>query len=50
MNRLRREGARWMPKHQELKKDGTNTEIPRGAVSKLRTGGIRMGKPSYCKR
>ena len=36
-----------MPKHQELKKDGTNTEIPRGVVSKLRSAGIRMGEPKY---
>jgi hypothetical protein len=36
-----------MPKHQEPKKDGTNTEMPRGVVSKLRSVGIRMGKPRY---
>ena len=27
-------------------KDVTNNEMPRGAVSKLRSGDIRMGEPS----
>ena len=28
-------GARGMPRRQEPKKDGANTEMPRGAVSEL---------------
>ena len=29
-------------------KDGTNTDMLRGAVSKLGSGDFRMGKPSIC--
>ena len=36
-----------MPRHQEPKKDGANTEMLRGAVSKHRAVDIRMGKPTY---
>ena len=36
-----------MPRRQEPKKDGANTEMPRGAVSRRRSGDIRMGKPAY---
>ena len=35
-----------MPWRQVPMKDGANTEMPRGAVSRLRSGGVRMGKPS----
>jgi hypothetical protein len=38
-------GAWWMPRHQEAMKDAVNCEIPRGAVIKRRSVGIRMGKP-----
>jgi hypothetical protein len=38
-----------MPWHQEAKKDGTNTEMLRGAVSKRRSGDVRMGKPNMWK-
>ena len=34
-----------MPWHREAKKDATNGETPRGAVSERRSGDIRMGKP-----
>ena len=34
-----------MPWHCMAMKDVVNYEKPRGAVSKLRSGGIRMGKP-----
>ena len=34
-----------MPWHCMAKKDAVNCENPRGAVSKLRSGGIRMGQP-----
>ena len=34
-----------MPRYQETKKDAENGETPRGAVSKHRSGDIRMGKP-----
>ncbi len=34
-----------MPRHQEPTKDVANDEMPRGAVSKLRSGDVRMGKP-----
>ena len=30
------------------KKDGANTEMPRGAVRRLRSGDIRMGQPATC--
>ncbi len=36
-----------MPRRQEPKKDGANTEMPRGAVSRRRSGDVRMGKPAY---
>ena len=35
-----------MPWHQEPMKDGTNTDMLRGVVSKLRSGDFRMGKPT----
>ncbi len=35
-----------MPWYQEPKKDGTNTDMPRGAVSKLRSEDFRMGEPT----
>ena len=38
-----------MPWHQEPMKDATNGETPRGAVSKRRSAGIRMGKPTIGK-
>ena len=31
-------------------KDGTNTDMPRGAVSKLRSGDFRMGQPNSFNR
>ena len=34
------------PRHAEAKKDGANTEMRRGAVSRQRTGDVRMGKPA----
>ena len=34
-----------MPRRQEPKKDVANDETPRGAVSRLGSGDIRMGKP-----
>ena len=34
-----------MPGHKELKKDATNGETRRGAVSMQRTVDIRMGEP-----
>ncbi len=37
-----------MPSHKELKKDATNGETRRGAVSTQRTVDIRMGKPGTC--
>src|SRR5690348_7885399 len=36
-----------MPRRQEPKKDGANTEMPRGAVSRRRSGDVRMGEPTY---
>src|SRR5699024_1172816 len=39
-------GARWMPWHQEPMKDGTNTDMPRGVVSRHRSGDFRMGQPA----
>ena len=36
-----------MPWQQKLKKDVTNYEMPRGAVSKLRSGDIRMWEHSW---
>jgi hypothetical protein len=39
-----------MPRRQEPKKDVANDEMPRGAVSEHRSGGVRMGKPASCKR
>ena len=36
-----------MPWHYEPMKDVANDEMLRGAVSKLRSGGIRMGEPTY---
>src|SRR5690554_7546543 len=41
-------GVWWMPWRREPKKDAANSEMPRGAVSKLRSGGVRMGKPTGC--
>lgn len=35
-----------MPRHLEPKKDVANDDMPRGAVSKLRSGDFRMGKPT----
>ena len=37
-----------MPRRQEPKKDGANTEMPRGAVSGRRSGDVRMGEPTHC--
>jgi hypothetical protein len=34
-----------MPRHQEPKKDVANDDTPRGAVSRLRSGDVRMGEP-----
>ena len=39
-------GIRRMPWHQESKKDGTSTEMLRGAANRLRSGDIRMGEPT----
>ena len=36
-----------MPRHQEPKKDGANTEMLWGAVSEHRSTDVRMGKPTY---
>ena len=36
-----------MPWHQEPTKDAMNCEKPRGVVNKLRSGDIRMGKPTW---
>ena len=36
-----------MPRRQEPKKDATNSDMPRGAVSEHRSGDFRMGKPSH---
>ena len=38
--------ARGMPWHQEPKKDVISCEKPRGAANKLRSGDVRMGKPT----
>ena len=35
-----------MPRRQEPKKDATNSDMPRGAVSGHGSGDFRMGKPS----
>ena len=35
-----------MPRHQEPKKDVANDDTPRGAVSRLRSGDVRMGEPT----
>ena len=40
-------GTRRMPRRQEPMKDGANTEMPRGAVSRRRSGDVRMGEPTY---
>ena len=32
--------------HIEQKKDAINSEMPRGAVNRQRSGGIRMGEPN----
>ena len=37
-----KKSVRWMPWHQEPKKDAINCEKLRGAVNKQRSGGIRM--------
>ena len=34
-----------MPRHREAKKDAANGETRRGAVSRQRSVGIRMGEP-----
>jgi hypothetical protein len=39
-------GTRWMPWRQEPMKDGANTDMPRGAVSRLGSGDFRMGQPT----
>jgi hypothetical protein len=39
-------GAWRMPWHQEPMKDAVSSEMPRGAASRLRSGGVRMGKPT----
>ena len=39
-------GARGMPWHQEPMKDVISCEKLRGAANKLRSGDIRMGKPT----
>ncbi len=39
-------GARWMPWHQEPKKDVVGCEKPRGAASRLRAVDVRMGQPA----
>jgi hypothetical protein len=36
-----------MPRRQEPMKDATNSDMLRGAVSRLRSGDFRMGKPSW---
>ena len=38
-------GTRWMPWHQLAMKDVVNCEKLRRAVSELRPGDVRMGKP-----
>ena len=38
-------GARWMPWREEAMKDVADCDKPRGAVSRLRSGDFRMGKP-----
>ena len=37
--------TRWMPGHEPAMKDVASCEKPRGAASKRRSGGVRMGKP-----
>src|SRR5690554_1912193 len=39
-----------MPRRQEPTKDGANTEMPRGAVSRRRSGDVRMGEPALFHR
>ena len=41
-----KKSARGMPWHQEPKKDVISCEKPRGAANELRSGDIRMGKPT----
>ena len=41
-----RKSARGMPWHQEPKKDVISCEKLRGAANRLRSGDIRMGKPT----
>ena len=38
-------GVRWMPWHQESKKDVVSCDKLRGAVSRRRSGDFRMGQP-----
>ncbi len=40
-------GLRWMPWRQTPMKDAGHCEKPRGAVYRLRSGGLRMGKPTH---
>ena len=45
-NGIRYPGSvRWMPRHQEPKKDVVSCEKPRGAASERRSVDVRMGKP-----
>ena len=37
----------WMPRHRPAKKDVASCEKPRGAASKRRSGGVRMGEPGW---
>ncbi len=39
-----------MPRRQEPKKDGANTEMPRGAVREHGSVDVRMGEPTSGKR
>ena len=41
-----KKSARGMPWHQEPTKDVISCEKPRGAANKLRSGDVRMGKPT----
>ena len=39
-------GNRWMPRGREPTKGVAHDDTPRGAASRLRSGGSRMGQPS----